>query len=303
MTKVLHIEHPEDTILTGDTSFLQSIKSEFHLSVKVDGAPAIVWGTNPATGNFFVGTKSVFNKVKIMINESHADIDANHTGPVADILHKCFDYLPDPKGGIFQGDFIGFGGYSEYTPNTITYKFDDVVTQEIIIAPHTVYTADSDLRDAVAEPMKFIITDNFYCKFVFPKAYIWSGSYQETADGFEMPPVIDLIRQVYNKTTFVSDKEAAQIKKNVNKSVREGYALTNDDFLGNESLMHLYGLMIVLKEELMHQCRNVGPRAFIGNAEISGEGYVMSSELGTFKLVNRQVFSAANFRNGKYAIA
>ena len=303
MTKVLHIEHPEDTILTGDTSFLQSIKSEFHLSVKVDGAPAIVWGTNPATGKFFVGTKSVFNKVKIMINESHADIDANHTGPVADILHKCFDYLPDPKGGIFQGDFIGFGGYSEYTPNTITYKFDDVVTQEIIIAPHTVYTADSDLRDAVAAPMKFIITDNFYCKFVFPKAYIWSGSYQETADGFEMPPVIDLIRQVYNKTTFVSDKEAAQIKKNVNKSVREGYALTNDDFLGNESLMHLYGLMIVLKEELMHQCRNVGPRAFIGNAEISGEGYVMSSELGTFKLVNRQVFSAANFRNGKYAIA
>ena len=303
MTKVLHIEHPEDTILTGDTSFLQSIKSEFHLSVKVDGAPAIVWGTNPATGKFFVGTKSVFNKVKIMINESHADIDANHTGVVADILHKCFDYLPDPKGGIFQGDFIGFGGYSEYTPNTITYKFDDVVTQEIIIAPHTVYTADSDLRDAVAAPMKFIITDNFYCKFVFPKAYIWSGSYQETADGFEMPPIIDLIRQVYNKTTFVSDKEAAQIKKNVNKSVREGYALTNDDFLGNESLMHLYGLMIVLKEELMHQCRNVGPRAFIGNAEISGEGYVMSSELGTFKLVNRQVFSAANFRNGKYAIA
>ena len=67
--------------------------------------------------------------------------------------------------------------------------------------------------------------------------------------------------------------------------------------------MHLYGLMIVLKEELMHQCRNVGPRAFIGNAEISGEGYVMSSELGTFKLVNRQVFSAANFRNGKYVIA
>ena len=303
MTKVLHIEHPEDTILTGDTSFLQSIKSEFHLSVKVDGAPAIVWGTNPATGKFFVGTKSVFNKVKIMINESHADIDANHTGNVADILHKCFDFLPDPKGGIFQGDFIGFGGDDEYTPNTITYLFDEIVREEIIIAPHTVYTADSDLRDAVAAPMKFIITDTPYCKFVFPKAYIWSGSYQETADGFEMPPVIDLIRQVYNKTTFVSDKEAAQIKRNVNSALRSSNALRVEDFNGNVNLMHLYGLMIVLKEELMNQCRNVGPRAFIGNAEISGEGYVMSSELGTFKLVNRQVFSAANFRNGKYVIA
>ena len=105
----------------------------------------------------------------------------------------------------------------EYTPNTITYQFDDIVREEIIIAPHTVYTADFDLRDAVAAPMKFIITDTFYCKFVFPKAYIWSGSYLEGADGFEMPPIIDLIREVYNKTTFVSDKEAAQIKKNVNQ--------------------------------------------------------------------------------------
>ena len=301
MTKNLHIEHPEDTILTGDTSFLQSIKSELHLSVKVDGAPAIVWGTNPATGKFFVGTKSVFNKVKIKINESHQDIDANHTGEVANILHACYDFLPDPKGGIYQGDFIGFGGTDEYTPNTITYQFDDIVREEIIIAPHTVYTAESDLRDAVASPMKFIITDTPYCKFVFPKAYIWSGSYLEGADGFEMPPVIDLIREVMSKTEFVSDKEAKQIKQNVNKSIREGYALTDADFLGNSNLCHLYGLMIVLKEELMHQCRNVGPRAFIGFDEISGEGYVMHNEFGTYKLVNRRRFSVANFNNPKYA--
>ena len=44
---------------------------------------------NPATGKFFVGTKSVFNKKKIKINDSHSDIDANHSGDVADILHRC----------------------------------------------------------------------------------------------------------------------------------------------------------------------------------------------------------------------
>ena len=300
MTQNLHIEHPEDTILTGDTSFLQSIKSDFHLSVKVDGAPAIVWGINPASGNFFVGTKSVFNKVKIKINESHQDIDANHTGEVAEILHKCFDYLPQTNGMIFQGDFIGFGGSDEYTPNTITYLFDDIVREEIIIAPHTVYTAKSDLRDAVAAPMKFVITDNAYCKFIFPKAYIWSGSYLETADGFEIPPIVDLIREVMSKTEFVSDKEAAQIKKNVNSALRNGWALTNDDFLGNANLCHLYGLMTVLKDELMYQCRNVGPRAFIGQDEISAEGYVMDSEFGTFKLVDRQRFSVANFNNSRF---
>ena len=299
MTKNLHIEHPEDTILTGDTSFLVSLKLKGDLSVKIDGAPAIVWGTNPASGEFFVGTKSVFNKVKIKINESHQDIDANHTGEVATILHKCFDYLPR-VGGIIQGDFIGFGGADEYTPNTITYKFDDTVSEEIIVAPHTLYTAESDLRDAVAEPLRFMITDTVYCKFVFPKEYIWSGQYDDGLDQFEMPPVIDLIRQVYDKTVFVSDREAAQIKQNVNKSIREGYPMTNEDFMGNESLMHLYGLMIVLKEELMNQCRNVGPEAYIGYDRIDGEGYVYSTELGTYKLVNRQQFSVANFNNTKF---
>ena len=299
MTQNLHIEHPEDTILTGDTSFLQSIKSKFSLSVKIDGSPAIVWGTNPATGNWFVGTKSVFNKVKIKINESHQDIDTNHTGEVAEILHKCFDYLPRTD-GIFQGDFIGFGGSDEYTPNTITYQFDEVISQEIIMAPHTYYIANDDLRGAIAFPMEFTITDTSYCKFVNPKAYIWSGSYLETADGFEMPPIIDLIREVMSKTEFVSDKEAKQIKQNVNKSLREGYSLTDADFLGNANLCHLYGLMLVLKEELMHQCRNVGPRAFIGQDEISGEGYVLSHVLGTYKLVNRRQFSVANFANNRF---
>ena len=299
MTKILHIEHPEDTILTGDTSFLQSIKSEVNLSTKIDGAPAIVWGTNPATGNFFVGTKSVFNKVKIKINESHEEINQNHVGEVATILHACLDWLPRTD-GIFQGDFIGFGGSDEYTPNTITYKFDEVIHQEIIVAPHTVYTAESDLRDAVAAPMKYIITDTSYCKFVFPKAYIWSGSYYQGADGFEIPPIVDLIREVMSKTTFVSDKEAKQIKKNINSALRNGWALTDEDFLGNSNLCHLYGLMIVLKDELMYQCRNIGPRAFIGQDEISAEGYVLSNQLGTFKLVDRQRFSVANFNNNKF---
>ena len=39
-----HIEHPEDSILTGDLSVLDLLRTEGHLSVKMDGAPAIVWG-------------------------------------------------------------------------------------------------------------------------------------------------------------------------------------------------------------------------------------------------------------------
>ena len=66
--KNTHIEHPEDTILTGDLSVLDTFVTKSKLSVKIDGAPAIVWGTDPSNNQFFVGTKSVFNKFKIKIN-------------------------------------------------------------------------------------------------------------------------------------------------------------------------------------------------------------------------------------------
>ena len=50
--KNLHIEHPEDTSLTGDLSVLDAFQSDNHYSVKIDGSPAIVWGTDPENGMF-----------------------------------------------------------------------------------------------------------------------------------------------------------------------------------------------------------------------------------------------------------
>jgi len=300
MTPILHIEHPEDSVLTGDLSFLDAIRNHGVLSVKMDGAPAIVWGINPASGKFFVGTKSVFNKVKIKINESHQDIDTNHKGEVATILHKCFDYLPQ-TGGIFQGDFIGLGGSDEYTPNTITYKFSDIVDEEIIVAPHTYYTAESDLRDAIAHPLKFTITDTVYCKFVTPRAYIWSGAYCSLDEQFELPPAMTAVMSLLPTVQFVSDKEAALIRKNVNTALRTGKDYSADDFLGNVTLMALYSLVQYIKEECLSQCRVLnGPEAYINQDRIDAEGYVYSYEGKVYKMVNRKQFSVANFNNTKF---
>ena len=66
--------------------------------------------------------------------------------------------------------------------------------------------------------------------------------------------------------------------------------------------MHLYGLVIYLKEELLAQCRQLnGPEAYIGQDRIDAEGYVMGTRFGTFKLVNRQLFSVANFKRSRFA--
>jgi len=300
MTKNLHLEHVEDTILTGDLRALDCLLTEGYLSVKIDGSPAIVWGQNPATGNFFVGTKSVFNKVKIKINESHQDIDANHTGEVATILHKCFDYLPQTE-GIFQGDFIGFGGYREYTPNTITYQFDDVVTEEIIVAPHTYYTAEKDLRDAIAHPMKFIITDTFYCKFVKPTARIFTGNYDTCAGSFaDVREPIQFAKQMAQTVTFLSDKKAKEIKKQLNACIREGRPVVNSEFDCDPMLLGFWALVKSIKDDALFLCRNNGPRSYIGQDEVNAEGYVYSNQFGTYKLVNRQQFSYANFNNPKF---
>ena len=295
-----HIEHPEDLILTGDLTVLDLLLQDGYLSTKMDGAPAVVWGTNPATGNFFVGTKSVFNKVKIKINESHADIDANHEGEVADILHACFDWLPN-TGGIFQGDFIGFGGQSEYKPNTITYVFDDVIYQNIIIAPHTVYTAESDLRDAIAQPMKFTITDTSYCKFVKPVARIFTGNYDTCAGNFgDVSEPIEFAKMMAQTVDFVDDKKAAEIKKKLNKCIRENISTDDIEFDCDWKLISFWKLVKSIKDDALYLCRNNGPRSYIGEDEISAEGYVFSNELGTIKLVNRERFSYANFNNTKF---
>ena len=296
--KNTHLQHPEDSILTGDLSVLDFFVTPGTLSLKIDGSPAIVWGTNPATGRFFVGTKSVFNKVKIKINHSHEEIDVNHQGEVAKILHLCFDYLPRTE-TIYQGDFIGEGGENEYTPNTITYKFPEIVTQNIIIAPHTCYFAESDLRDAVAMPDRAIWNDSDTVKFVKPNAYILYN--QESFADVE--DVCKFARQVATTTRFATDKEAAQIKKQINARIRAGMRIHEDDFECDPNLIRLWILIKTIKEDCLFICRNDGPDAYIGYDRIDAEGYVMTNEFGMYKIVNREVFSHANFNQGRFQCA
>jgi hypothetical protein len=293
-----HQEHPEDTILTGDLSVLDWFVTPGNLSVKIDGAPAIVWGTDPATGTFFCGTKAVFNKKKIRIAHSHEEIDLHYEGNVANILHACFDYLPRTD-AIIQGDFIGFGGDCEYTPNTITYQFPEVVYQKIIVAPHTVYVAENDLRDAVAQPMQYIITDTSYVKFVKPNAYILHNQ-ESFADVEE---VCKFARQVATTAQFVTDRKAAEIKRQINARIREGMRIHEDDFECDPNLIRLWLLVKTIKEDCLFLCRNDGPAAYIGGDRIDAEGYVLTNEFGMMKLVNRESFAYANFNYGKFNCA
>jgi len=307
--KNLHLEHPEDTILNGDLSVLDWFVAPGNLSVKVDGAPAIVWGTHPENGQFFVGTKSVFNKKKIKICYTQEDVfalyDETTQASLIEILCACLKYLPRTE-TIYQGDFIGFGGSDEYTPNTITYKFPEIVRQVIIIAPHTCYYAESDLRDAVAMPDRSIWNDTETVKFVQPEAYIlhdpWNRS-TGTVCFDDVEEVVKFARQMAQTVTFVQGKELAALKVAINACIREGREIEDDAFDCDANLIRFWKLVKSIKEDCLFLCRNNGPEAYIGQDRIDAEGYVLTNEFGMFKLVNRESFAYANFNSGRFQVA
>jgi len=102
--KNTHLEHLEDNILNDGSqggreaiAFLRSLGemldrggSETRVTVKWDGAPAIICGIDPSNGKFFVGTKSVFNKTP-KVSYSEQDVDKYYPpGQLADKLKTSY---------------------------------------------------------------------------------------------------------------------------------------------------------------------------------------------------------------------
>ena len=295
----LHLPHPEDSILTGDLEVLDWFTEPAYVSVKIDGCPAIVWGTDPATGTFFVGTKAVFNKKKIRIAHNHEEIDEHYVGEVADILHACYDSLPRTD-SIYQGDFIGFGGDSTYHPQAVSYVFPEIVTQSIIIAPHTMYEANDDLRDSWALPLLAQLESTSEVMFVQPEAW---------EDDKSFDSIVKFARQMATMCEFAKNKtHARKIEKVINTFIKIGAVLDAEALAlaadCDINLIRLWQLVKMIKEDRLSQCATMGgPLAYIGKRFIAAEGYVLSNEYGSYKLVKREVFSRHNFNFGKFACA
>ena len=302
--KNTHIEHPEDSILTGYLSVLAwfCYMKGAKASLKMDGSPAVVWGTNPATGNFFVGTKSVFNKIKIKINETHDDIDRNHPdGDLAEKLHACLDCLPRTD-EIYQGDFIGFGGDHTYQPNTLVYSFDEVIEHEIIIAPHTVYDCPTGkLSEAIASSLDHNLPDDPTVLFVKPTVTLGTTNQIKEKTRFA--------RVISGTVTYATKTEARKIVKAINTFIRVGAVL--DDYALSVAadcdinLIRLWKLVQSIKHDFMEMFEHDANFAtFLGHSDgidqIDGEGYVMWSDMGTYKLVDRELFSHANFNQTQF---
>ena len=286
---LLHIEHLEDTVLNGNLSALELLESGNNLTAKIDGSPSIVWGQD-TDGLFFVGTKSVFNKKLVKRCKSYGDIDNWYKEDLHEILTTCFRNLPN-DGNIYQGDFIGFGGDSVYNPNTITYTFDDVIREDVIIAPHTIYSGNSkDIREWKVSPIRRNLSNTNNVRFVSSK--VTNNNCLE-----DLTFMINFARTIAGAVEFIEDpKNVAAMKKELNAYIREDREIVAEEF-ENTNLVRFWQLIIQIKEQFMDNCNTTSSemKASLNGEDFDGEGYVLSDELQTIKLINRREFSYHNF--------
>lgn len=145
-----HIEHLEDLIFNGGFAgaqaaidYVESLRQMLaegtgtptNLTVKWDGAPAVICGIDPSDSKFFVGTKSVFAKGEPKRCKSNKDVDKWYSAQpeLSDKLKQALVQLPKLGiGGVIQGDLMFTDGDVStvsinneecyvFTPNTITY--------------------------------------------------------------------------------------------------------------------------------------------------------------------------------------
>lgn len=262
-----HLTHLEELILTqGEAGYKQaravlieliknlkgSSDAKVNTTVKWDGAPAIFTGINPDNGQFFVGTKSVFNKVP-KINYTEEDIERNHgeAPGLAVKLKKALKVLPTlgiPN--ILQGDFMfddstlkrqSINGVPHYIfkPNTITYAVEvdsdlgrQIEKAEFGIVFHTAYDSlDSGAQfgASVANLKKSPLV--WYDDAFFKDA---TGSVLLTAE--EAKKVAALIKQADSIKVNYDKIPSALLNTHINNEIRRNEFLDNpkksyDDFV------------------------------------------------------------------------
>ena len=147
VTQLKHLEHLEDEMLNygvegckAAVGFLKELRKMLghqensgFMQTKWDGAPSVICGIDPASGMFFVGTKSVFAKTAPKLCFIDSQIDEWYEGDLAEKLKFALKYFGELGiEGVVQGDLMftdstlnrePINGEKLYTfrPNTITY--------------------------------------------------------------------------------------------------------------------------------------------------------------------------------------
>ena len=268
--KRTHLEHIEDIIITdgfeggkavieyfrGLLITLQGTSSEaVQVSVKWDGAPAIVCGIHPETGRFFVATKSAFAQ-NAKVNYTKKDIANNHgTEELGQRLLKCLVHLKKLNiQGVVQGDLlfvddsivrknIDNAPHITFTPNEITYAVPEdsdlgkqIDAAKIGIIFHTTYngetladmnaSAGADVESFTQSPDVFF--DNATYKDVSGSAKFTADETKQFYNGIEkLETLLNNIPRDLSSLLGQNNDFVGYFQLYINAMVKEGQLPTN----------------------------------------------------------------------------
>jgi hypothetical protein len=266
-SKNTHLEHLEDLLFNKGwagaqeaLNYIDSLRrmlaegtgTTTQLTVKWDGSPAIICGTDPEDGKFFVGTKSVFSKTQPKRCKSTKDIEQwyGHEPTLSAMLDAALKYLRELGiSGVVQGDLMFTPGDLSvvnvneedcyvFTPNTITYAVpvksqlgQRIAGAQIGIIFHTTYVGDSiDTMTAEfgANVSGFTQTKNVWFDDATYKDYTGVASLTPSEDS-KIQQYLEATAETMNKIgqqrfdIVLADKEFNRmIKPFINRQIRSG---------------------------------------------------------------------------------
>ena len=326
-----HLTHLEELVLTqGPVGYkmarafllklLQTLKgntkSSIQTSVKWDGAPAIFAGINPENGKFFVGTKSIFNKVP-KINYTEEDIIKNHghAPGLVDKLTKALKYLPSLKiKNILQGDFMFDDGmidtvdiqgepHYRFKPNTIVYAVpvnsklgEQIGKSKFGIVFHTTYDSLDSGASFGADVSNLRETPGVW----FDDAFFTDDTGIVTLTEEEESEIVQLVKQAdsVNEKINYDDLPSAFLNIYINSEIKGGSFLENPE-KSFEGFINWYSQRI--QKKINNLKSDKGKQRATENAQQTLQSFNDKKEdiLNIFK-VSRLLFEAKNIFIEKY---
>ena len=120
----------------------------------------------------------------------------------------------------------------------------------------------------------------------------------------DLEDICKFAKQMSTLCEFVSDRKASQIKKEINTCIREQKDVNEDEIAEkcdcDVNVLRLWKLVKTIKDDLflfIHEIDEI--ECFIGGVDSFHEGYVITNQFGTYKVVDRETFSHANFTIAK----
>jgi hypothetical protein len=148
-----------------------------------------------------------------------------------------------------------------------------------------------------AAPLNSKLISTKHCLFVQPAVSL--NPFRE-----DLEDVCKFAKQMSTLCEFVGVTKAAQIKKEINACIREQRVVCENEIAEkcdcDKNLIRLWKLVKSIKDDLfLFIYEEDDIECYIHEEQSFHEGYVIQNKFGTYKVVDREVFSHANFTVAK----